>query len=139
MKTQGYKHVPFAILFPIFLINWFSSADSNPVWIKHLVYGVTTVLLGLLFFLFTFLRFPAKSETKKVSCQSQQNFHPAYLIPGLAPLPIIAFNILNSSLPTATKAMLILGTFGLIAIIFILACRKQAQKNLNLNKENRHE
>lgn len=133
MKTHIYKQIPFAILFPIFLINWLTSADSHPVWIKPLVYGTTIILLVLISILIHFLHFSKKTEKAKSSqvALPKQHFHPSYMISGLTLLPVIAFTILNSSLPTATKAMLILGTFGLILIIFSLTYWKLSTKNKN--------
>lgn len=120
MKAQVYKQIPFAILFPIFLVNWFTSADSDPVWIKPLVYGVTIILLAIIFFIVNFVHFPEKADkkTKTQSASAKQNFQPHYLIPGFTVLPIIAFNIANSSLSTPVKAIIIFVTFGLIALIF---------------------
>lgn len=120
MKKHLYKHLPFTILIPQLFVIWLFSADSNPVWVKHVTFSITIALVIIIFIIVNTVKFPdkpAKSNIKKMP-QQKQEFRWTYLIPSLSIIPILIASVMTSSNPISFKFAILGITFGLIAVIF---------------------
>ncbi|BAQ25017.1 hypothetical protein ACVRWB_05080 [Streptococcus troglodytae] len=122
MKNPAYKRIPFAIALPQLFAIWLISADSHPVWIKHVTFGITMALIFLIFIIVntaTFPDKPAKSDVKRAP-QQKLEFRWTYLIPSLSVIPIMIANVAVSSNPVSFKLAVLGITFSLIALVFAI-------------------
>ena len=134
MKNNTYRNLPFAIALPSLVLIWLTSADTNPIWLKHLMFGVTLLLILFIFLLVSLVKIPqktsSKSDTKKM--EKHYTFIP-YILVALT-LPAIIFNILSADVPNVTKILVltITPTIGalLIGLITLLHHRKQKQHEI---------
>ncbi|HFI0435296.1 TPA: hypothetical protein ACGOY9_000218 [Streptococcus suis] len=124
MKNNTYRYLPFAIALPSVVLIWLTSADSDPIWLKHLMFGVTLLLILFIFLLVSFARIPqkasSKSDTKKV--EKHYSYSPYILV--AMTLPAILFNILSADVPNLTKILVLTITPTIGAV---LHHRKQKQ------------
>lgn len=129
MKNNTYRYLPFAITLPSLVLIWLTSADTNPIWLKHVVFGVTFLLILFLFLLVSVAKIPQKAATKTDMKKIEKNckFTP-YILVDLT-LPAILFNILSADVPNLTKILVltVTPTIGaiLIGLIALLHHRKQ--------------
>ena len=132
MKNSTYRHIPFVITLPSLAIIWLTSANTNPIWLKHLIFGGTFLLVVVVFLLVSLAKGPKKMATKPNNQKSHYSFIPFMVL--AMTIPSIVINILSADLPNLTKVLVLTITPTIAALIFGLTTlihhRKQKQHEL---------
>ncbi|MGT2666759.1 hypothetical protein ACVRYP_05535 [Streptococcus rifensis] len=121
MKKDSHKIIPFLISYGSLLLIWLTSEDTNPIWLKHVIYATTLLLLTVIFLALVFLSPSTKKRTIVKGKNSPQGFKWFYIIPSLLSLFAVKLSILSSELVMGTKTMILTGTFAALALISGLA------------------
>ncbi|WP_165211966.1 hypothetical protein [Streptococcus tangpeifui] len=122
-ENNVYQRIAFVIVLLQLFVIWLISADSHPIWIKHVTFGITVALIFIIFIIVGTVKFPdkgAKSDPKKAP-QQKQKLRWGYLIPSLSVIPIMIVNVASNLV--SFKAAVIGITLGLIAIIFAITAQ----------------